>query len=56
MSERDEPLPPDEPPGPRDEGERLAEDVGELPAEADRDDDEAPGISGPEHLGLTPPG
>jgi hypothetical protein len=56
MNEREELLAPDEPPGAHDEGERLAEDVGETPAEADRDDDEVPGISGPEHLGLTPPG
>jgi hypothetical protein len=49
-------LEPDDPPGAQGEDERLEEDVGELPAEADRDADDAPGISGPEHLGLTPPG
>ena len=51
----DELLDPDEPPGAQDEGERLEEDVSAVP-EADRDRDEAPGIGGPEHLGLTPPG
>jgi len=49
-------LEPDDPPGAAGEDERLAEDVGDVPADADRDRDDAPGISGPEHLGLTPPG
>jgi hypothetical protein len=50
-------LEPDDPPGAQGEDERLREDTGgEVPPAADRDADEAPGISGPEHLGLTPPG
>jgi len=49
-------LRPDGPPGAQDEDERLADDAGAVPPAADRDRDDAPGISGPEHLGLTPPG
>jgi hypothetical protein len=49
-------LEPDDPPEAQGEDERLLDDVGDSPGEADRDADDAPGISGPEHLGLTPPG
>ena len=46
-------LSPDDHTLPEGDDERLEEDVG-LDVEDDRDDE--PGISGPEHLGLTPPG
>jgi hypothetical protein len=45
--------PDDHTPATGDTEERLSEDVG-LDASPD-DEDDAPGISGAEHLGLTPP-